>query len=395
MRITLIIGTLENTGGAERSLSLLANAWTAMGRDVSLITFDRNHAPAYPLSPAIKCRHLDIYEHPRGFLNRTRQIIWRTGVLRQAIQESQPDIVIAFTAEPNIRAVLAARSLKIPVVISERTDPCLHDIGWKWSLPRRLTYPFADILVCQTVSSLARFQKMMKVKGRIIPNLIAAPPLTRSGILMQSARTQRVVIAMGRLEKQKGFDILLKAFALVAPHHPHWSLKILGHGSLKDDLQNLAEYLAISSKVQFAGVHNDPFADLRQADLFVLSSRFEGFPNALCEAMACGLPAISFDCPSGPSDIIRNGKDGILVPAEDTTALASAMNDLMTNETRREQISMRAPEVLQRFSAPRILSLWDDVLNDLVPWTPVRPFRSKETAVSTDELCDESRHSRL
>jgi glycosyltransferase involved in cell wall biosynthesis len=170
---------------------------------------------------------------------------------------------------------------------------------------------------------------------------------------------------MGRLSAEKGFDLLLDAFARIAPQHADWSLKILGQGPLRPALQAQALRLDLGERVQFTGEVADPFPILRVADLFVFPSRSEGFGMALAEAMACGLPAVSFDCPSGPRDIVRDGIDGILVPPEDVVALAAALDRLMGDAQERERLAVRAPEVTVRFSRERILSLWQDLFNDL------------------------------
>jgi GalNAc-alpha-(1->4)-GalNAc-alpha-(1->3)-diNAcBac-PP-undecaprenol alpha-1,4-N-acetyl-D-galactosaminyltransferase len=254
------------------------------------------------------------------------------------------------------------------VIVSELTDPSLYYIGRKWDLLRRVTYPLADRLVCQTGRALAKFQKMSKVNGSVIPNLIAAPStVSRRHISKPTEQRDYVVVAMGRLVPQKGFDILLRAFSQIMRRHPSWSLKILGKGPLRDDLKKLSDDLNMTGRVHFTGLRMEPFADVCQADLFVLSSRFEGFPNALCEAMACGLPAVSFDCPSGPSDIVRDGVDGILVAPEDTDALARALDDLMTDGAKRQRLASRAPEILERFADERVLSLWDELFMELTP----------------------------
>jgi glycosyltransferase involved in cell wall biosynthesis len=134
-----------------------------------------------------------------------------------------------------------------------------------------------------------------------------------------------------------------------------------------DQLRAQTKNLGLDGRVEFTGALPDPFPLLCSADLFVFSSRFEGFGNALCEAMACGLPAISFDCPSGPSDIIRPGIDGLLVPAEDVSALAESMDRLMSNPPERLKLAARAPEVVSRFSMERILGLWQQTFADVLP----------------------------
>jgi glycosyltransferase involved in cell wall biosynthesis len=207
----------------------------------------------------------------------------------------------------------------------------------------------------------------MKVTGYAIPNPVEMPAALTSMIPKDGSTNSHTVIAMGRLVPQKGFDLLLEAFARIAERHPTWSVKVLGKGPLQSQLEAQAESFGLKGRVSFAGAVSDPFPLLSAADLFVFSSRFEGFGNALTEAMACSLPVISFDCAAGPSDIIRHDVDGILVPPEDIAGLASAMDRLMGNAAERERLSRRAPEVLMRFSLKSVLAMWERVFDDVLP----------------------------
>jgi len=167
---------------------------------------------------------------------------------------------------------------------------------------------------------------------------------------------------MGRFYHQKGFDLLLRAFARLKDRYAQWTLTILGDGPLRDELQRLCEKLGVSERVFLPGRVKNPEHFLKQAELFVLPSRFEGFPNALCEAMACGLPVIASDCPSGPREIIRDGKDGVLVPNQDIRALTGAMGWLMSNEAERNRLAAAAVEVIERFGMEKIIKRWESVL---------------------------------
>ena len=159
----------------------------------------------------------------------------------------------------------------------------------------------------------------------------------------------------------KGFDLLIEAFGRCATKHADWSLVILGEGPERASLQTFAVALGIADRVSLAGQVQEPATILNGADLFVLSSRSEGFPNALLEAMACQLPVVSTDC-GGPRNIIRDGVDGILVPPDDVTALADAMDRLMANPDERRRLGAGALEVIERFSMEKVMTMWDEAV---------------------------------
>jgi glycosyltransferase involved in cell wall biosynthesis len=367
MRLTLVIYSLGR-GGAERTASVLASAWAERGNEVTLITLEQDDVPAYPLHSKVVLRPL------RMRAGKARHIFHGAGrnlkivsALRDAIRGSKPDFVISFMDISNVLALLATRPLDVPTVIVEQIHPAYHYIGWHWEILRRLLYRRADALVCASRPMLHWFESKAGIKGLVIPNPVAPGVLcVHSDKNDKREKAGHVIVGMGRLVEQKGFDLLLEAFSRVAPRHPDWSLKILGEGPLKSQLKAQTQKLNLAARVEFTGALADPFAVLHTADLFVFSSRFEGFGNALCEAMACGLPAISFDCPSGPSEIIRNGIDGVLVPVEDVSALAATMDQLMSDDQERLKLAARAPEVVLRFGIEGILDLWKQMFNDLL-----------------------------
>jgi glycosyltransferase involved in cell wall biosynthesis len=202
-----------------------------------------------------------------------------------------------------------------------------------------------------------------KAKVFVVPNPVL--PFSSAGTnrpCQQNSADAPKVLGMGRLIPLKGFDKLIRAFATCSQTHPDWHLIIVGEGPERPKLQQLIEELGVARRVALPGRVTDPAQLLGDASLFVLSSAYEGFPNALCEAMAVGLPVISFDCPFGPREIIRDGYDGLLVPADDEKALAAALGELMSDSNRRASLGHHAREITHRFSLEKVMNTWEEIL---------------------------------
>lgn len=363
MRITLVIYSL-NAGGAERVMSTMANFWAEKKWTVNLLTLDSPDAPPfYKLHPAVRHRALGLASVSKNPLAAMARNLHRVRLLRRAIRETEPDVVLSSMSQTNVLTLFATGGMKVPVIVREANNPYLSAIGKQWILLRRWTYRKAARVVLLSRDSLPYFSDAVQRRAMVIPNpvMIAAQPRSANS----SNGEMKTIIAMGRFVPQKGFEMLLQAFARIAEKHPAWSLEILGDGPLRAELESLAEKLGVAARVRMPGVTKEPWDKLRQADLFVMSSRFEGFPNALCEAMACGLPAISFDCRTGPAEIIRNGVDGVLVPAENVGALGDAMERLMNDPKQREALAARAPEVLERFGLQKVMGIWEAAIAEL------------------------------
>lgn len=343
-------------------MSTMANYWAERGEEVTVLTFDHGDLTFYPLHLRVRQLPLRLAAESSNLWQGLLRNLRRIRVLRVAIRASIPDIVISFMDKVNVLTLLASGGLRRPVVVSERIDPSRYNIGGSWNLLRRLTYPRASALVCQSPTTLASFDFLPTSKKHVIPNPVMPPSAPLNNVeSLQSFEAKYFIVAMGRLVEQKGFDMLLSAFNTLSAKHPDWFLMVLGEGPLRRLLERQIETLGLKSRVRLCGPIRDPSSVLRRADLFVLSSRFEGFPNALLEAMAAGLPVVSFDCPSGPRDIIRDGVDGLLVPPENVIALASALDRLMGNSAERERLAKRAPEVLKRFGLDEVMGKWDEL----------------------------------
>ena len=365
MRLTLIISSLS-AGGAERVVTLMANYWADKGRSITLLTFDDGTLPPfYALDARVHHRALAIASDSTHTLAALWSNLRRVRRLRSAIRASRPDGVISFLDRVNILTLLATRGLKIPVVVMEQAHPGSYPIGRAWERLRNWTYPRAERVVAVTARALDYFSPRIKARACVIPN-----PAVSDGEANEPPSDQFLtrpsVIAVGRLIQLKGHDLLLQAFSQLKDRHSTWTLTILGEGPSRAQLESLRHQLGIADRVHLPGSVQSPYSFLRQADLFVMTSRFEGFPLALCEAMACGLAVISTDCPSGPREIIRDGVDGILVPNEDVEALAEAMGRLMSDEEERRRLGLRAREVTERFGLKKVMAMWEELLGQLV-----------------------------
>ena len=361
MKITLIIATLS-CGGAERVLSNMANYWASRGRTVRILTFDDGGvAPFYDLHSSVELCPLNIASHSSNIFATIRKSLKRLKILRQAIIASDPDIVISFLTNENVYTLLATRFLGYPVVISERVDIRHHSEDLRWSIMRKLIYPAAETVVVQTSALRHWMEKTLRgVSVVTIPN----PVVKEVGAKLKDTIVPNpYVLAVGRLiNNQKGFDQLLAAFAELHNEYQDLKLVIAGEGPDKGALLNLSRELGIEDKVIMPGAIRNIGSLQENAALFVMSSLYEGFPNALCEAMASGVAVISYDCPSGPAEIIRDGIDGILVPVGDVDGLSKAMRNLMSNSSKRASMASRAAEIMDRFSAELIMDRWEALI---------------------------------
>lgn len=378
-QLSLVISTLDGGGGA-RAMVNLANGWAARGRRIRLISLTDPSTDFYALDPSIERIGLNARGASRGPLHAIKANVRRIRLLRQALRETEPEAIVTFMDRTNILTVIAATGLGVPVVVCEQIDPRAYPIPLVWDLLRLVTYRLADAVVVLSPDQVPWASR--RWGGRrihVIPNPAPAgslsanigaetSPAPGAAGTLESPTTgvvpagRRVLLAVGRLDPQKGFDLLLTAVERVADHYPDWNLVILGEGPQRDSLVEMSRKLRIEDRVHLPGHVSNVGAWLDRADLFVLSSRFEGFPNALLEAMAAGLPVVSYDCPTGPAEIIRHGRDGVLVPPENIGALAAALWQLMADEEQRARLGSAAKQGVQRFSLEKILTRWDALL---------------------------------
>jgi glycosyltransferase involved in cell wall biosynthesis len=359
MRIMLAVSSMV-AGGAERVAATLVNHWSASGHQVALLTVASTNLDFYALDARVTRIALDLNRSSRHWRDFLVDNFKRLRQLRRAIRDFKPEIILSFIDTTNVRMLLASIGTGVPVIVEEHTDPTQRSLGRTVEFLRHLLYrrACAVVVLHPGIAQWARgFVRSESI--HVIPNPISAQ--FRKNGHVEPARDGHRVIAIGRLEAVKGFDMLLRAFAQSTKQHPGWSLKIIGDGSEREQLQALAAALQIGDLVSWEGEVKDPEKELHRSDLFVLSSRYEGFPMALLEAMACGLPVVSFDCPSGPRAIIHDGEDGLLVPPNEIDALAAAMRRLMNSEHERKRLGDQAAHVVERFGVAKVADMWNTV----------------------------------
>ncbi|WP_204106175.1 MULTISPECIES: glycosyltransferase family 4 protein [Spirulina sp. CCY15215] len=369
IKITCVISSLAG-GGAERAMVNLATSLCDRGYEITLFTLYPQIPDIYTIPQKIK----RVYPSPtpdgwqrwfdlKGQVKRAKRIWKRTFLLRTDIVNTKPDLIISFIDITNVLIIRTLVGTKIPIIATERSDFRYHKIPTHWVIMRLIFYPLAIKIIVQT-EELKNWVKKRFYPWNItvIPNPVFLIDCSSGSLKPEFFRTGNNIVAVGRLAPVKGFNLLIDAFATIASEFPNWYLTILGEGECRRELEAQIQKLNLEKKVNLPGRIPEPTKILGYADLFVLTSQYEGFPNALLEAMSCGLAPISFDCPSGPRAIIRNGIDGILVPPNNVAQLSQAMAELMRNDEKRKQLAMKAKEVLDRFSQDKVMDIWEQVI---------------------------------
>ncbi len=359
--IAFVIYSL-NSGGAERVVSTLANG-LADKHNITIITLI-NDKPFYFINDRVNivaCKSSS--KKSISFLASLKTNYQLYLSIKKISISHSINLLIGFMTTTNILTILVAKSLNIPVIISERIYPSFAKLSNFWRVMRRLTYPKANMLVVQTEPIMQYFKSFLPTeKLQILANPISSKHSeVRNNLQVQK---ENIILNVGRLTYQKGQDLAIKAFAQINP--ANWKLHLVGDGPKKNEYSNLISELGMNDKIELVGPNNQISQYYLKAQIFIFPSRYEGFPNALTEAMYMGLPSISSDCPTGPSELIKNGNNGFLIPVDNIEHLVSKLNLLMNDVTLRQKMGQKAADSVKHLEESKVVEKWSKLIYEML-----------------------------
>ena len=376
MRICCIVSSMGG-GGSERVMATLTAEWAARSHLVTLITLSGRGSDRYELDPRVVRRSLDALHESSTLARSVVANAKRLYCLRRAVATSAPDIIVSFGDKTNVLAVMATVGLRVPVIASERTYPPCWPIGSIWSSLRHASYRYLDELVVQTqrsrewASTVVAPSRVTVIANPLSPQFVDSSPLDHSV-------RRPWIVTCGRLVRSKRVDLIITAFDILHRQSPNWRLLIVGDGPERERLVRLAEASQAAGQIEFTGEVTHPEAWLRQAAVAAFAPQFEGFPNALIEAMSSGCAVVVTDCPTGPAEIIDDGITGVLVPVDDTIAFSEALKKLARDQSYRQRVGAAAVYSSRRYRSDIIAGEWESLFHRVAGRrrTP-RPVRSR------------------
>lgn len=359
--IAFLIYSLTS-GGAERVLTTLANKFVNQ-YNVTIITLAESDS-FYKLNPLIEIFNCGSQTNENSKFQTIKNHFKTLKIIGEIIKLKKIDLLIGFTTSVNVFTIIAARKNKIPSIISERNNPVADPPNLLWKTLRNFYYKYANYLVVQTVSNKQFFHKIMPSDKVVIIKNPIATVLAEKRILQAGISKDNIILSVGRLDANKAQDLLIKAYAKIP--NAGWQLIIIGDGDKKQSYETLTKELNISDKVIFLGNISKVHDYYNKASIFVFTSKSEGFPNALAEALYFGIPSISTNCPHGPSDLIEHNVNGILIDVDDQIMLEKQLLKLINNDDIRKTFSREAIESTEKLNIDKVTNEWLKYLNKLI-----------------------------
>lgn len=343
-------------GGAERVVINLSYQFTKLGIKVFIAT-NCYADEEYPLPDGVTRIHIGLLEGEEKLSRRKKQFL-RKDRLTRAIKDNKPEVVLSFCRNSNYRAVMAGRSARVPVIVSSRSNPAVDYAGKKQKLLSSYFYGKAAGAVFQSEEAKSFFTKKIQSKAVVILN-----PLNEKYLNCKKAdKRRKAIVTAGRLDEAKDQITLIKAYERLMDDYPEYTLEIYGGKSVDNTWYQLKEYVEshkLKDKVLFMGNCSELEKKMFDGAVFVLSSKYEGMPNALIEAMAMGIPVVSTDCPcGGPAILIKNGVNGYLCKVSDEADMEGAIRKYLENPDRAEEMAKEAMSVKEKMLPENIAAKW-------------------------------------
>lgn len=339
-------------GGAERVLSSLANQFAASKLDTWFIQFDKN-SNFYNIEEGVHKAALEIEAGDRRGISKWILFPEYYNSLKRMLQKIEPDVVISFLFLTNVVGVICCRNLKIPIILSERNDPGKYNTVQKKIM--NLIYPKCNGMVCQSAVVADRCKKDYKIRSiTVISN-----PITKDQVGEYIPNKTDNILAVGRFIPQKNFRLLIDAFSEIIHKYPSKTLTIYGDGPLRSELENLIVEKALEDKIFLPGIESNPIKRHSDSCLFIMSSKFEGYPNVLAEAMANGMTCIAPNVPTGTiNEMISHGVNGYIYPVDSKEQLITCINRALSNKEESESITKEAREIYKKIMIDNISGNW-------------------------------------
>ena len=359
-KIAFVIPSL-GPGGAERVVVTLANK-LCFKYKITLILLYKEHNILYKIDKRVKIFYCSEHlRHSNNFIQALVNNRKSINNISNFVKNENISILIGFTTTCNIFSIISAKRNKIPTIISDRSNPYATKLSLFWRSVRYITYPLANFLVVQTQLSKEFYSLINRKKLKVLPN-----PLSKELIdkIDNSINKENIILYVARLDKNKAQDTLLKAFSKI--DNKDWKLVLVGDGNKRKEYEQLANKLNIIDSVIFTGKINNPEYYYNRAKIFAFTSKSEGFPNALIEALSFGLPCVSTNCPSGPSELIDDGNNGFLIPVGDSKALQNKLNLLIEDDKLRNNLSKKANLKGKEFHIDNVCLKWERLISKLI-----------------------------
>lgn len=343
-RILFVIPFLSS-GGAERVVSIWTSELAKLGGDIHLLVFYRVDNE-YSIDERVKLHTIARDKSKYKKMSYIQKLLY----LRWKLKEINPDFVLPFITYVGLLISVARIGLPLKVIETIRIDPRYSPQKRLVRWIRNISVIFSKRCIVQNDTQKEYFPKWLQRRIEVFPNPIANE-FIKSGKVFTNRKIKNIV-AVGRLEKQKNFPMLISAFTKIVKGNEQIKLRIYGEGSLYGVLSNHINEINMRDRIMLCGRTNNMCQVLQESDMFILSSDAEGMPNSLMEAMATGLPCISTDCPTGPADLIEDGINGYLIPVGDEEALIDSMNNMITNVDNAIKMGQKAREtIISRYTA--------------------------------------------